>query len=225
MMPSCSRLLSSSIGRKTLVAITGLMLCGFLVGHLAGNFLLLVGPDAFNLYGHKLISLGVGLYIIEAILALVFLVHLGLAFKLTMENKAARGNEKYFSKKRTGRGSTFMSESMPYTGIVLLAFLISHLVQFKFGPHYTTIVDGVEMRDLYKLVLEYFQSPIGVAWYVFSMICAAIHTSHGFSSSFQSLGLNHSKYFKNVKLIGILYAIFVGGGFTFLAVWANLKGV
>jgi succinate dehydrogenase / fumarate reductase, cytochrome b subunit len=225
MVASCSRFICSSIGRKTLIALTGLALCGFLVGHLTGNFLLMVGPDAFNLYGHKLISLGVGLYVIEAILSGIFLLHLGLAIKVTIENKQARGNQKYLVKKRTGRGSTFMSDSMPYTGLVLLAFLISHLLHFKFGPHYTTTVDGVEMRDLYKVVMEYFQSIGGVIWYSFAMICAALHTSHGFSSAFQSLGLNHSKYFKNIKKLGVIYAVLVGGGFAFLAVWAHLKGV
>ena len=103
----------SSIGRKQLVAITGLALCGFLVGHLTGNFLLLVSSDAFNIYAHKLISLGVLLYVIEAGLATVFLVHLGLAMKLNMENMQSKG--KYQQKTKTGRGTTFASQTMPYT--------------------------------------------------------------------------------------------------------------
>jgi succinate dehydrogenase / fumarate reductase cytochrome b subunit len=215
----------SSIGRKHLVAVTGLLLCGFLVGHLTGNFLLLVGPDAFNLYGHKLASLGSLLYLIEAGLTLIFLVHLGLAIKLTIENKQARGEQKYAMKRRTGRGTTIMSATMPLTGLVLLVFIILHLLNLKFGPNYTTTVDGVEMRDLYRVTMEYFQDPAHVAWYVFSMVCAALHTSHGFASAFQSLGLNHGRYFSKVKLLSYLYAILVGGGFAFLSVWAHLKGV
>jgi succinate dehydrogenase / fumarate reductase cytochrome b subunit len=213
----------SSIGRKHLVAITGLLLCGFLVSHLLGNFLLLVGPNAFNLYSHKLISLGGLLYVIEGVLALVFLVHLYLAIRLNIENYQARG--KYAMKKRTGRGTTIMSATMPYTGIVLLVFLILHLMNLKFGTNYPTTVDGVEMRDIYRTTMEYFANPVNVGWYVFAMICAALHTAHGFPSAFQSLGWNHGKYYSKIKLIGYLYALLVGGGFAFLSVWAYMKGV
>ena len=216
----------SSIGRKQLVAMTGLALCGFLVSHLLGNFLLLVGPNAFNVYGHKLASLGGLLFVVEGILAAIFLLHLGLAIKLNIENVKARGGAKRYNKKvNTGRGTTFMSQTMPWTGLILLVFTILHLKNLKFGPHYTTNVDGVEMRDLYKVTVEYFQSPIAAGWYVFAMIAAALHTAHGFASAFQSMGWNHGKYFKNVKRIGYLYAIAVGGGFAFLAVWCHLKGV
>lgn len=215
----------SSIGRKQLVAVTGLLLCGFLASHLLGNLLLLVGPDAFNLYAHKLVSLGGLLYVIEAALAGVFLVHLGLAFKLTWENKVARGKQKYAIKKRTGRGTTLMSASMPYTGIVLLIFIILHLKNLKFGTYYETTVDGVVMRDIYRTTVEYFSILGNVIWYAFAMFCAALHTAHGFSSAFQSLGLNHGKYYSKIKMIGYVYAILVGGGFAFVSTWAYLKGV
>ena len=216
----------SSIGRKQLVAVTGLLLCGFLVGHLTGNFLLLVGPDAFNLYAHKLASLGPLLYLVEAGLLVVFLVHLGLALKLNLENLKARGGVKrYHLKKKTGRGTTFMSQTMPYTGLVLLVFIILHLMNLKFGTHYEVEIDGVVMRNIYKTTMEYFRSPIVAGWYVFAMICTALHTAHGFSSACQSMGWNSGKYFKNVKRLGYLYAVLVGGGFAFLTVWAHLKGV
>jgi succinate dehydrogenase / fumarate reductase, cytochrome b subunit len=213
----------SSIGRKHLVAITGLLLCGFLVGHLSGNLLLLVGPDAFNIYAHKLTSLGALLYLVEAGLAVVFLLHLYLAARLNIENYQARG--KYQVKRRTGRGTTFMSATMPYTGLVLLVFLILHLMNLKFGSYYPTTVDGVEMRDIYRTTMEYFQNPISVAWYVFAMACAGLHTAHGFASAFQSLGLNHGKYYPKIKFISYLYAIVIAGGFAFVSVWAYMKGV
>lgn len=213
----------SSIGRKHLVAITGLLLCGFLVGHVAGNFLLLVGPDAFNLYAYKLFQLGFLLYVIEAGLAAVFLLHLYLAVKLNLENKQARG--KYAMKKWTGRGTNFMSATMPYTGVVLLVFIILHLMNLKFGTNYTVTVDGIQMRDIYRTTMEYFQSPINVVWYVVAMICAALHTAHGFGSAFQSLGLNHPKYYRTIVMISRAYGILVGGGFAFLSVWAYFKGV
>lgn len=214
----------SSIGRKHMVAITGLLLCGFLVGHVTGNFLLMVGSDAFNIYAHKLMSLGPVLYAIEAGLLGIFLLHLYLAIRLQIENKQARGS-KYAMKVRTGRGTTIMSQSMPYTGLVLLVFIILHLMNLKFGTNYPTVVDGVPMRDLYRTTMEYFQNPINVSWYVFSMVCAALHTAHGFASAFQSLGWNHPKYYPKIKLLSYAYAVLVGGGFAFLSVWAYVKGV
>lgn len=212
----------SSIGRKQLVAVTGLLLCGFLVSHLTGNLLLMVSSDAFNLYAHKLAALGGLLYVIEAVLALIFLVHLGLAMKLSLENMKSRG--KYQQKTKTGRGTTFASQTMPYTGIVLLVFLILHLVNLKFGTYYETTIDGVVMRDLTRTTIEYFSSVGATAWYVIAMVIAAIHTSHGFASAFQSMGWNHGKYFKNVKRLGFIYAVAVGGGFAFLAIYCHLKG-
>lgn len=215
----------SSIGRKQLVAVTGLLLCGFLVSHLLGNLLLVVGPDAFNLYAYKLFSLGGLLYIIEAVLLLIFLLHLGLAIKLNIENVQARGGAKRYAVKRnTGRGTTFMSQTMPWTGLILLIFTILHLMNLKFGTNYTTVVDGVQMRDIYKTTIEYFQSVYAVAWYIFAMTAAALHTAHGFASAFQSMGWNHGKYFKNVKRLGYLYAITVSVGFGALAVYCHMKG-
>lgn len=213
----------SSIGRKQLVAITGLLLCGFLVSHLTGNLLLMVSSDAFNLYAHKLASLGGLLYIIEGVLAVIFMLHLGLAIKLNLENLKARG--KYAMKTKTGRGTTFMSQTMPWTGLILLIFTIIHLKNLKFGTYYETTIDGVVMRDLTRTTIEYFQSVGAVVWYIVAMTAAALHTAHGFASAFQSMGWNHGKYFKNVKRLGYIYAITVGGGFAFLAVYCHMKGV
>jgi len=216
----------SSIGRKQLVAVTGLLLCGFLVSHLAGNFLLLVGPDAFNKYTYGLTSLGSLLYVIEFGLAMVFLVHLGLAFKLNLENLASRGGSKrYYKKTNTGRGTTFMSQTMPWTGLILLVFLILHIKSLKFGQHYEVTVDGIVMRDMYRTTIEYFTSTAATVWYVVAMLAAALHTAHGFASAFQSMGWNHGKYFKNVKRLGYLYALAVAGGFAFVSVWAHMRGV
>lgn len=212
----------SSIGRKQLVAITGLLLCGFLVSHLSGNLLLMVSSDAFNLYAHKLASLGGLLYVIEGVLAVIFAVHLGLAIKLSLENAKSRG--KYQVKTKTGRGTTFASQTMPFTGLILLVFLVLHLVNLKFGSYYEVTIDGVVMRDLTRTTIEYFASTAATVWYIVAMIVAAIHTSHGFASAFQSMGWNHGKYFKNVKRLGFIYAVAVGGGFAFLAIYCHMKG-
>jgi succinate dehydrogenase / fumarate reductase cytochrome b subunit len=223
MSVASSRFFASSIGRKQLIAMSGLALCGFLVTHLVGNFLILAGADAFNLYAHKLISLGPVLYVAEAGLAGLFAIHLGLAAKLTLENKAARG-QKYYVKNRTGRGETFMSATMPYTGLILLVFLVLHILHFKFGAYYSTTVDGVVMRDLHRTVVEYFKSPLNVAWYVFAMCAAALHTSHGFASAFQTFGWTHGKWTPKVKSLGVVYAIVVAGGFALISIMTHVQG-
>lgn len=224
MSTAVTRYFVSSIGRKQLIALTGLLLCGFLVSHMLGNILILVSADAFNLYAHKLISMGVLLYIAEVGLTGIFLLHFGLAVKLTIENKIARGSQKYYVKNRTGRGETLMSATMPYTGLILLVFLITHILHFKFGAYYETTVDGVVMRDLHKLVVEYFQSPLNVAWYVFAMAAAAFHTAHGFQSAFQTFGWNHYVWMPKVKILGYIYAVTVAGGFALITILTHVRG-
>lgn len=205
------------------MGITGLMLCGFLVSHLLGNLLLILGPDAFNKYAHTLISNPL-IYVAEGILLLVFLTHVFMAIKLTLENKAARP-QKYHMKKKTGRGETFASSTMPLSGMVILVFIILHLINFKYGAHYETTLNGEVVRDLYRLVIEYFSNPFYTAWYVVAMIIIGLHTSHGFWSAFQSLGLNHPKYTPMIKKISCVYAIFISVGFGGLAVWCYLQNL
>lgn len=212
----------SSVGKKQVMALTGLALCGFLVTHLLGNLLILLGPDAFNLYAHKLTS-NPAIYVAEAILVLLFLSHIGMAMKLTIENKLARPVS-YYKRTPTGRGSTFASSTMPYTGFIILVFVIIHLINFKYGAYYATTVDGVEMRDLYRVVIEYFANPAYVAWYVVAMIATGIHTSHGFWSAFQSFGFSHSKYNCTIKLISKLYGFLIAAGFSGLAIFCHIKG-
>ncbi len=212
---------SSSVGKKSVMALTGLSLVGFLLVHLVGNINMIIGADAFNHYSHFLMSLEV-IYVAEIILVMLFLSHAFFGLKLAFENSQARPDG-YAVHKKSGRGTSFASSTMPYTGSIILIFIILHLVQLKYGAHYSTTVDGVEMRDLYKLVLEYFSKPLNALWYVIAMISLGIHTSHGFWSAFQTLGFNHPKYNGFIRKTSIAYAILVAVGFSFFAVWAYLQ--
>ncbi len=214
--------MTSSVMKKQAMGITGLLLCGFLVSHLAGNCLIYVGPEAFNTYAHKLVTNPL-IYIAEAILALIFLSHIGLAAKLTIENKMARPTN-YYMRQATGRGSTLASSTMPITGIIILIFLVLHIIQFKFGAYYEATYDGVVMRDLYRLLIEYFSSPLAVAWYIFCMLALGLHVSHGFWSAFQSIGFNHPKYTPVLQLLAKLYAVVITIGFSALPIYCYLQG-
>jgi succinate dehydrogenase / fumarate reductase cytochrome b subunit len=208
--------------KKQIMALTGLGLVGFVVMHMLGNQLIYVGDRAFNLYGHAIVSNPL-LYLAEAGLAAIFLTHLFLAMRLTIENHRARP-EKYYVKRPTGRGATFASSTMPYTGLVILIFLVFHIMHFKFGPIYKISYDGVEVRDLYRLLIEYFRSPLAVAWYLFAMVCLGIHLSHGIWSAFQSLGFSHPKYTPALRTGSKLLSIFVALGFAALPIYCYLQG-
>ncbi len=212
---------TSSIGKKQIMALTGFGLVGFTASHLLGNLLILLGPDAFNKYAYTLTSNPL-IYVAEAGLLGMFLLHLFLAVVLKLENIAARP-QNYYVKVKTGRGETFASSTMPYTGIILLIFVVIHLLNFKFGSNYPTTVDGVEMRDLYRTVVEYFANPLYVAWYVVAMIALGLHTSHGFQSVFQTWGFNHPKYTPVIQTASLAYGLFVGAGFSLLAIFCHFQ--
>ena len=217
---SCSPM--SSLSKKYAMGITGLLLCGFLFTHFLGNLTLIVGPNAFNLYSHKLVSNPL-IYVAEAVLALIFLSHIFMAIKLTMENKNARP-EQYYMRKTSGRGATFASSTMPYTGIITAIFLVIHILGLKFGPVYTTMIDGVEVRDIYRTTIEYFQDPLHVLIYIVAMISLGIHVGHGFWSAFQSIGFNHPKYMPKIRTFSKLYGLFVAIGFSIFPLFCYFLG-
>lgn len=222
MLSGCCKYLKSSIVKKQIMAVTGLMLCGFLVVHLAGNFLIFVGAKAFNSYAHALITSPI-LYPAEAILLLLFLSHIYMAIRLTIENKIARG-QSYAVKKATGRGATLASSTMPYTGLITLIFLIFHLWHIKFGAEYRVVYNNVDMRDLFRLLLEYFSSIWVTAWYVFAHICLGFHVAHGFWSAFQSLGINNTNHSACLKKLGMVFGVIIAVGFSSVAIYLYLQG-
>jgi succinate dehydrogenase / fumarate reductase cytochrome b subunit len=205
---------SSTVGTKILIAITGLALFLFLVGHLTGNMLLFVGPEAFNAYSHALISNPL-IYVVEAGLVAIFLLHVFKAVTNWARNRGARPAG-YAEKKWAGHTSrkSVASSTMIYTGVVTFAFVVFHLVTFKYGPWYTTMGKEGEVRDLYRLTVEVFQSPVMVVFYVASMILIFLHLRHGLSSALQSLGVNHPRYNGAITKAGIALAILIGGGFA-----------
>lgn len=220
----CCHFMTSSVFKKQYMGITGLFWCVFLIGHLVGNCLIYLGPEAINTYGYNLTHNKAFFYSMEAVLVFFLLSHVGMAIRLTIENKSARP-VRYYMKTATGRGATFASSTMPYTGIIILIFLISHLIHFRFGPVYMITHNGVEMRDLYRLLIEYFSNQLNVLWYIFAVICLGIHVSHGFWSAFQSIGFSHPKYTPILKNLAKLYAVVVVIGFSALPIYCYLQGV
>lgn len=202
----------STVGRKYIMGISGLVWMGFVLSHMAGNMLILVSPDLYNAYGHAIVSNKPLLYGAESVLVLALIVHVMTAISLTVENRKAKGS-RYAVNPNGEKGPTLASQTMGMQGSVILAFIILHLATFKYGTHYDTVVNGVQMRDLHRLVVEVFQSPGYVLWYVVALILLMFHLSHGASSIFQSFGFLERKMQKGLRKFAWTYAIIVVAGF------------
>ncbi len=201
----------SSIGKKYLMALTGLVLCVFVLGHMIGNLLIFLGPRAYNFYGH-LITSGYFIYFVELVLAVVFLIHVIIGILLTIQNwKAKPVNTALLPNE--DKKATLASQTMIIHGGFLLLFVFNHVLTLKFGTYYEVVYDGVVMRDLYRLMLDVFSQPTYLIWYVICMIALYFHLSHGFSSAFQSLGIYSKKLRAIVVPLGVIYAVLVSGGF------------
>lgn len=207
-----SHFLKSTVGRKYLMGISGLIWMGFIFGHMAGNMLILVSADLYNAYGHAIVSNKILLYGTEVVILAALIVHVTTAISLTIQNRSAR-ESRYAVSASGKKATTLASRTMAVQGSAILAFIILHLITFKYGPHYDTVVNGVEMRDLHKLVLEVFHNPIYVAWYVVCLLLMMFHLSHGAHSIFQSFGFLERKMQATLKTGAWIYAVVVAVGF------------
>ena len=207
--------LESSIGKKIMVALAGLLLCGFLVAHLLGNLLLFVGPGAFNKYASTLEHNPL-LPLAEIGLVVLFLIHIALAVRARMANMAARPVAYQVSADKGGR--TPGSRTMAVSGSLILLFLIVHLKSFRFAAK--------EMRetDMYQLVTSSFTNPLYAGFYVLALIGLGLHLSHGFQSGFQTLGFNHPRYTPTVRKIGLAFAILATLGFASMPIYFGFLG-
>jgi len=219
-MPSrLRRVFSSTVGAKLLMGLTGLALFAYMLLHLAGNAIILAGPELFNEYSHTLVSNPLILPI-EAGLLAIFLLHIYKAIALLMANNAARpvGYRKKALAGHTSRKS-LASSTMIASGLFVLFFVVVHVRQFKFGTWYQAAGDAA-VRDLYRTEIEVFQNPLWVAFYVAGTLLVGLHLRHGIASGFQSLGLDHPVYTKRLMAISIFFAILIGVGLALIPVWA-----
>ncbi|WP_413576422.1 succinate dehydrogenase cytochrome b subunit [Bdellovibrio sp. HCB290] len=203
--------LGSTVGKKYLMGLTGLIWAGFVLAHMAGNMLIFVSHDAYNAYGHALTS-GKIIYIAEAVLVLALIVHVSMAISLTKNNREAKG-QRYAVAAAGKKRVSLASRTMAIQGSLILVFVILHLITFKYGSFYETNVGGVPMRDLAKLMEEVFQQPGYVVWYVVALVLLGFHLKHGVGSTFQSLGLMEGTYRNVWTKLSIGYGIIVALGF------------
>ena len=218
-----TKFLSSSVGQKTVMSLTGLFLVTFLVVHLIGNLQLLYddGGQQFNDYAYfmthnpliKTISYGLYAFI---------LIHAFQGIAIWRQNRAARNNRYAVTTTQT---TNFAARSMAWLGILIFIFLLIHMYQFwlqmKIGALDQVASPNLEheVNNLYAPVYEVFKNPAFVAFYVLSMIVLALHLWHGFQSAFQTLGLNHQKYTPFIKGLGAVYSIVIPLGFAIIPLY------
>lgn len=206
-MKVITNIFGSSLGKKYIMAVTGLLMFLFVVGHLVGNLQIFLGPESINRYGHFLQNLGEGLWIIRFSLLAIIGLHIWAAIKLSAENKAARPIA-YGEYKPVG--SSYASRTMLMSGLIILAFIIYHLL------HYTVLVKslnltdrdfhdaaffepikgtvGLERHNIYKMMIVGFSNPLVSAFYALGVGLLCLHLSHGVSAMFQSLGWKNKIY-------------------------------
>ena len=212
-MSNSAGLFSSSLGRKYLMAITGLFLCSFLLIHLIGNVTLFTDPVQFNEYT-RFMSSNPLIRVMEIVLVVGFLAHIIDAIMLTKANKAAQPVKYAMDKKK----STWYSRNMGLTGTIILAFLILHLQSFWYGYKFGDVAmtldsSGTDIKDMYTMVVAAFSQSWYSAIYVVAMILLGTHLNHGFQSAFQSMGLRHKKYTPAIKKAGTAFAVIITLGF------------
>jgi succinate dehydrogenase / fumarate reductase cytochrome b subunit len=218
-------LFRSSIGRKILMAVTGLVLIGFVIGHLVGNLQVFQHPDRINGYAQFLHQLGPLLWVARLGLLACAVIHIWAATTLTLENKRARGGEPY-GVNHTIR-ATLASRWMRISGYVVLAFVLYHLAHFTWGAaqpesfkenlkHYTmqdeyrvggfpVVKPGAEVLDVHTMVIRGFQHPVVSLLYIVAVGLLSFHLLHGFDSMFQTLGLRSSRWSAGLRKVAIAF--------------------
>jgi succinate dehydrogenase / fumarate reductase cytochrome b subunit len=199
------RTLSTSVGKKQLMAITGLLFLLFLATHLLGNLSIYGGPAAFITYAEHLHALGKLLVAAEVGMAVALIVHVATALVLFLENRGARPVK--YAMDKSGGGRTFSSQAMPYTGVLILVFIGVHLATFS---HH--LVDQ-SSRNIFQIAVAVFSNRGYLAIYLVSMVIIALHVRHGLWSAFQTVGASHPKYMPFIQKLSIVFAVIVGIGF------------
>jgi succinate dehydrogenase / fumarate reductase, cytochrome b subunit len=206
-MRSVASFLGSTIGKKAVMAATGIVLVGFVVAHMVGNLQLYLGPETLNAYGHLLRELGHGaaLWVARGVLLAAVGLHIWAATTLTLQSQSAR---KVGYRKLAFTESTYASRTMRWSGPILLLFILYHLAHFTLGTAHPQFVEG----DVYGNVIVGFQSAPVVAFYVAAMLALGLHLYHGVWSMLQTLGLSHPSYNRWRHALSTLVTLIVVAG-------------
>jgi len=198
----------STTGKKIVMAVTGAILFLFVIGHMLGNLQIFEGREKLNAYGHLLHSLSEPLWAVRAALIIAVVLHITATVQLALRNKAARP---VGYSRREAVNSSYASRTMYWSGPIVLAFVIFHLLHLTAGM----IVPGAAFieGDVYHNIVSGFQVWWVSAWYIFAICLLGLHLRHGIWSMFQSVGLNHPRYTSMLKQAAVWIAVIIVIGY------------
>ena len=199
------------------MGLTGLGLAVFVFAHMAGNLLIFAGPKAYNLYAHALVE-NPFLVVFELGLLALFFAHIVVAVVLSL--KSFKLKKSHFSAQGP-KATPLYQKTLLAQGALVLVFVIFHLITFKYGNYYKVTYGDQTVRDLFALVVEVFQNPLAVIWYLVALLILGVHLFHGLKSSFQSLGLSSKNFDIWVKKINLFYALIVTSGYVSLPLYVH----
>lgn len=200
--------LRSTILSKYIVAITGILMVLFIIGHTLGNLQVFLGAEALNQYAVDLRKLGPLLWIARITLIVAVFLHIIATINLNKRNKKVAGDYK----KRSYKKTTFAGKAMVYAGIMIFFFIVYHLLHFTFGathPEHYQMVDEMGRHDVYGMVILGFKEPLVSIFYIIAVIFLGLHLKHGTHSVFQTLGISGDSFKSKMQALATAFAIFI----------------
>jgi succinate dehydrogenase / fumarate reductase cytochrome b subunit len=221
------RRFSTSVAKELVVGISGVMLVGFILMHLSGNLLLLLGPGPFNHYSERLHNLGEFLWTARIGLIVIFVVHISMAISLAKANLQARGGTRYEVDKTAGR-KKFPTRMMTFSGGAILFFVLFHVYDFSIsgdpaGPRSFVTGLGDESLGLYGVVFNAFGNPIRALLYMTAVCCVGMHLSHAIASVVVTLGFLADRHTGRAELAARVVGIVVAAGFSSIPLYVMFR--
>lgn len=219
--------LTTTVGKELIVGVTGILLVVFILGHLAGNLLLIVGPEAFNHYAEQLHNLGEIIWLARLGLIVAFVAHISMAISLARASAAARGTQRYEVEKSVGR-KTAATRLMIISGVTILAFVLFHVYDFTLTGDREgdrSFVDGMgdESMGLYGVVFNSFANPLRSLFYVIAVCGVGLHLSHAIASVLSTLGVLTEKSTDKAELAAKVIGVIVAVGFSSIPIYVLIR--
>jgi len=200
------------------VALTGLILLGFVIGHLIGNLQVFSGPEKINVYAEFLKNLGGVLWVIRGFLLFCFVLHIVTTIQLVLENRKARPEQYAFKNNVQSKLSTRM---MALSGLTILCFVIFHILHYtthNVNPEFGVWLDAKGRHDVYRMMIVGFGNPLASGFYIVAILLLSMHLSHGVSSVFQTLGLRTQKTAAAINALARTLALVIAIGYISIPV-------
>lgn len=222
---STRHVLRSSVFRKQIVAVTGLLMVLFIISHLAANLLIFIGPEALNGYTEVLHTLPELLWVARLGLIAALVAHVYFTLKLVLENRKSGGAGRYAVEASRRGDIPFARKFMALTGLIVFFFLFFHLNDFTIAEKtgVQTEINGEEY-GLYGLVWNSFKNPLRDVFYIVAVCCVGMHLTHGIQSLFQSIGFHHERWTPIIMKTSVALGAVIAIGFSIIPIYVLVRG-